>query len=236
MKDPGFIFYPGDYLRDTQCLSEKVQVSYDRIMCEHMRNICISQTQLNFFTQKLNEDEKNELLSVLSKNKDGFYIEWVSESINKRRAYSDSRRENRKGKSKEDMTHVCESYVSHMDNENEIEDINTENNILLFDEFRKIYPGTKRGNKTEFENFCKKHKDWKLVLPFLKTAIENQIKFRETKKAKGEFVPEWKNLSTWINTRCWEEETVSEKNTLVKNTVPDGIHTQFEFNPNWDGE
>ncbi len=67
MDDPGFIFYPGDYLRDTQCLSEKTQVAYDRIMCEHMRNICVSQDQFDFFTKRLSSDEKQELLFVLNK-------------------------------------------------------------------------------------------------------------------------------------------------------------------------
>ena len=60
MKDPEFLFYPGDYLTDTQCLSEKTQVAYDRIMCEHMRNICISQKQLKFFTKRLSPDETEE--------------------------------------------------------------------------------------------------------------------------------------------------------------------------------
>ena len=94
MKDPAFLFYPGDYLRDTQCLSEAVQVAYDRIMCEHMRNICISHAQLNFFTKKLSEEELAELKSVLTETPDGFQIGWVAESFTKRKAYSDSRRKN----------------------------------------------------------------------------------------------------------------------------------------------
>ena len=78
MKDPAFLFYPGDYLRDTQCLSEKSQVAYDRIMCEHMRNICISQQQLNFFTKRLSDEEKDELLFLLNKTNDGFqYLGWL---------------------------------------------------------------------------------------------------------------------------------------------------------------
>lgn len=118
-KDPAFLFYPGDYLRDTQCLSESVQVAYDRIMCEHMRNICISQQQLNFFTKRLSEDEKAELEMVLTKVDGGFQIAWVAESICKRKAYSNSRSENRKGKTKEDMKNISDSYVEHMVNENE---------------------------------------------------------------------------------------------------------------------
>ena len=75
----------------------------------------------------------------------------------------------------------------------------------MFDDARKIYPGTKRGLDVEFENFCK-HNDWKEKLNLLKSAIEIQIKFKERKKDLKQFVPEWKHFKTWINSRCWEEE------------------------------
>lgn len=124
--DPAFLFYPGDYLRDTQCLSESSQVAYDRIMCEHMRNICISQSQLDFFTKRLNSDQKSELMMVLKPSGSGFCIPWVVDSITKRREYSESRRKNRtsdKEKKKKDMSIISKSYVQHMDNEIEIENI-----------------------------------------------------------------------------------------------------------------
>lgn len=120
-KDPAFLFYPGDYLKDTQCLSEKSQVAYDRIMCEHMRNISedmnnitITKERIDFFTKRLSEDEKSEVFHVLNKIGDGYQIEWVAESICKRKSYSNSRAKNRKGKNKEDML----SYVPHMENAN----------------------------------------------------------------------------------------------------------------------
>lgn len=121
--DPAFLFYPGDYLRDTQCLSEKVQVAYDRIMCEHMRNICISQQQLNFFTKRFTPDEISELMMVLEKYENGFQIKWIAESITKRKAYGESRRKNRVKKEK-DMINISETYVEHMENENENEEYN----------------------------------------------------------------------------------------------------------------
>src|SRR6478736_10409190 len=112
-KDFAFMFMPGDYLRDTQCLSEKAQVAYDRIMCEHMRNICISQQQLKFFTKKLNEEELDELLMVLTKVEGGFQIDWVVISISKRVAYTESRSKNRLGKTK----NISKSYEPHMEDE-----------------------------------------------------------------------------------------------------------------------
>lgn len=80
-----------------------------------------------------------------------------------------------------------------------------------FEKFRKIYPGTKKGLDTEFENFCKKHKDWKEVIPMLEESIKNQMAVRQKKMASGEFVPEWKHLQTWINQRDWEVETNIER-------------------------
>lgn len=120
-KDPAFLFYPGDYLRDTQNLSEKSQVAYDRIMCEHMRNICISQQQLKFFTKRLSEDEIDELMMVIEKIEGGYCIQWVSESVTSRRLYSESRRKNKQGKTK----NISKTYDNHMEDENENTTITT---------------------------------------------------------------------------------------------------------------
>lgn len=83
---------------------------------------------------------------------------------------------------------------------------NDKEHLDIFDIFRKAYPGTKKGNSTEFKNFKKKHKDWKEILPDLKAILDCQINQKSTLAASGQFVPPWKNLQTWINQRCWEEE------------------------------
>lgn len=121
-KDFAFMFYPGEYLRDTQCLSEKAQVAYDRIMCEHMRNIsddvsniAISKDKVNFFIKRLSEEEKNEIFHVLTKVVGGFHIEWVAISVSKRKSYSDSRAKNRGKKNNnisEDMNNTEEVMVN----------------------------------------------------------------------------------------------------------------------------
>lgn len=143
-KDFAFMFYPGDYLRDTQCLSENVQVAYDRIMCEHMRNICITQQQLKFFTKKLTEDELDELKMVLTQIDGGYQIHWVAESINKRKAYSESRSENRRGKKHDDINDTSSSYDEHMEDE----DINKDISIIK-KENKKI------PSEEDFLNHCK---------------------------------------------------------------------------------
>lgn len=135
-KDPAFLFYPGDYLRDTQTLSENSQVAYDRIMCEHMRNICISQQQLKFFTKRLSIEEKEEILFLLDKIDGGYQIGWVAESIVKRKEYSESRRKNRTTKPKK----TSKTYDSHMEDENEDEnDINKEDNNSIFISIKNLH-------------------------------------------------------------------------------------------------
>jgi hypothetical protein len=81
--------------------------------------------------------------------------------------------------------------------------------LIVFDTFRKKYPGTKRGNETEFKNF-QKHKDYKEVLSLLEKSIDIQIEERrkltlQKQSNKNIFIPQWKNLQTWINKRSWEE-------------------------------
>jgi len=147
-KDPAFLFYPGDYLKDTQCLSESAQTAYDRIMCEHMRNICISQERLNFFTKRLNDEQRSEVMHVLQKVAGGFQIEWVADSILKRRNYSDSRRKNREGKGKSNTKDML-TYVPHMENANGIDIANIteegkgvqgENRIIILPKYASEKP------------------------------------------------------------------------------------------------
>ncbi|HEY3405402.1 MAG TPA: hypothetical protein VGK59_18585 [Ohtaekwangia sp.] len=162
MTDPAFLFYPGDYLRDTQCLSEQAQVAYDRIMCEHMRNICITQAQLDFFTKRLTADQKSELMMILRPVNNGFCIPWVVDSITKRREYSESRRKNRESKGKKESPkakNISSTYVPHMENEIVIED-EIENKLKgAFDE---IYLEAQKMKwphldfMFEFRTFCEK--------------------------------------------------------------------------------
>lgn len=105
---------------------------------------------------------------------------------------------------------------------NDIKENNANASFLsLFDEFRKLFPGTKRGNVTEFENFKKRHKDWKTALPLLTPAVNAQIASRAKKHQAAQFVPEWKNLQTWINQRCWEEVIEGAAQREIKSLAPD---------------
>jgi hypothetical protein len=109
----------------------------------------------------------------------------------------------------------------------------SEEKELLFDNFRKLYPGTKLGNKTEFENFKKKNSDWKSVLLELLPALLNQKQWRNEMTVANMFVPEWKNLKTWINQRCWEMEKPEIENKQVNNKPGRAL---FEYEKGLEGK
>jgi len=82
------------------------------------------------------------------------------------------------------------------------------NNIykIAFEKARILYPGSKRGLDTEFDNFKKKNKNWSEILPLIEPAIQREIIHKTHLKNSGQFCPAWKNFQTWINGRCWEQE------------------------------
>jgi hypothetical protein len=72
-----------------------------------------------------------DIFSKFKKDNDGkFYNERLKEEVEKRKAYSESRRNNRK--KKEDMIDISKTYVQHMENENENENVIKEKKVSVF--------------------------------------------------------------------------------------------------------
>lgn len=84
-------------------------------------------------------------------------------------------------------------------------DNNDKNNISgVFDEFRKQYPGTKRGLETELKHFLKNNKP--NIAARLLPALKREKQYKDNLMKSGKFCPQWKHLSTWINQKSWEQE------------------------------
>lgn len=105
---------------------------------------------------------------------------------------------------------------SQLDRKKEIKEIKEDKNNNMaelskleedFEVFRKAYKGNKRGFKAEFENFKKKYpKEWQQIIPLLMPALHRMEEWRAAASARGEFVPQYAMLQTWINQRRWETE------------------------------
>ena len=87
-----------------------------------------------------------------------------------------------------------------------------------FELFRRAYKGSKRGHDIEFKDFCK-HKDWKDVVKFLIPAYSKQESIREEQLRKTGWRPQRKNLKTYLNQRCWEEEVTYDSNQITNTTA-----------------
>lgn len=232
-KDPAFLFYPGDYLRDTQCLSEKTQVAYDRIMCEHMRNtstdmnnIFVSQNKVNFFTKRLSEDERQELLTVLEVVSGGYQIHWVAESIADRRSYSESRANNRKRK---DVSHENTSLHMEDEDENVIKVKNTPNSGK-FSDFKLILTDTLKQSCLEILSRAQFGTDKKVTAEHVDNLF---ILFCETyKESKEVYRSEddvWLHFKRWlpkqkINGKATRKTVGHSSGSFYGNNKGEGAH------------
>jgi len=213
MKDPAFLFYPNDYLGGTMGMTFEEKGAYIELLMlqfnrGHMTSHMIAQTigQLwDTLKDKFIQDDKGL-----------FYNIRLEDEQNKRKLFTDSRRNNKLGINQH--TKKEGHMTSHMEDENEDVNIviNTKEIKDKFEIFRKQYPSTKGGPDVEFKNFQKKCKieDIELFIPALNKEKIHKKKLKELKM----FCPEWKNLSTWINQKCWLQElpNLESDNTKVE--------------------
>ena len=129
MKDPAFLFYSSDFLSGTMLMTDEEVGQYIKLLClQHQKGHLKEKDMLNI-CKSYNED----IFSKFKKDEEGnYYNERLEYEANKRKAYSESRRNNRKKKEtyEEDMKNICNSYEKHMENENVIvnENININKN------------------------------------------------------------------------------------------------------------
>jgi uncharacterized protein YdaU (DUF1376 family) len=116
-KDPAFLLYSSDFLTGTMFMTNEQVGKYIRLLCvQHQKGHLNEKDMLNICST-YDED----VFKKFSKDENGLYYNKRLESeTQKRLAYSESRRQNRlKGKN------ICKSYVPHMENENENENIDS---------------------------------------------------------------------------------------------------------------
>ncbi len=127
-KDPAFLFYDGDAARDVSHLNRLERGCYFDIIQAQRK---FGRMPLALIKKILGNDFDScwETVKIcLSYDADMYYIEWLENSTQKRKEYSESRRNNRLRQRKAENGNICQSYdttyVAHMvnANENEIKD------------------------------------------------------------------------------------------------------------------
>ncbi len=104
--------------------------------------------------------------------------------------------------------------------------------IARFDDWYSTYP-LKVGRGQAEKAFAKLSPDPDLLAKMI-SAVEMQKADRERKKRLGEFVPEWKHPSTWLNGKCWEDE-IAEAPKAKRRPPPDLYLPTGKLNPKYEG-
>ena len=127
-KDPAFLFYSSDFLTGTLLMSMEQKGKFITLLCIQHQKGHMSERDMLQICGTYDED----IFDKFQKDSDGkFFNERLKEEIDKRKSYSESRRNNRM--KKEDVNNICLSYDVHMENENEIENIIENKKVVRFE-------------------------------------------------------------------------------------------------------
>ncbi len=126
-KDPAFLFYSSDFLTGTLLMSMEQKGKFITLLCIQHQKGHLSEKDMLHICGSYDED----VFTKFQKDEQGkFYNIRLEEEVDKRKAYSESRRNNRK--KKEDVNNISSSYVQHMENENENEDLIEKKKVARF--------------------------------------------------------------------------------------------------------
>jgi hypothetical protein len=148
--------------------------------------------------------------------KDMYYNERLEAEAKKRKAYSESRRTNRKNKDESSVVNISKTYDQHMETETETENITitkTEVEVYpTFEDFWDLYD-KKTGNKTlikpKFDKLPQRVKEE--ILNYLPGYIEST----PDKTYR-------KNPQTFLNNKAWQDELIKyNSNGRQQNNQPD---------------
>lgn len=172
-KDPAFLFYSSDFLTGTALMSDEQIGKYIKLLCYQHQMGHLSERDMLKICKTYDED----IFCKFEKDENGLYYNArLQQEVEKRKAYSDSRRQNR---IKKDMNNISKTYVKHMENENEnvIKDRNTIKNIIPtlqeFLNYADMSPDFKYPLTAKYEQWVaegwkdghgKKIKNWKTKL------------------------------------------------------------------------
>lgn len=202
MKDPAFLFYPNDYLGGTMGMTFEEKGAYIELLMlqfnrGHMTSHMIAQT-----VGQLWDTVKDKFI----KDESGlFYNVRLEDEQNKRKLFTDSRKNNKLGTNQH--TKKGGHMSSHMEDENE--DINM------------LYEDTiKKGENYSFEEFWndydKKIDSKKCQAKWSKISESDRMSIKaylpEYKKSTPD-IQYRKNPATFLNNSCWNDSIIYQKNS-----------------------
>lgn len=210
-KDPAFLFYGNDWQGGTMHMSLVEKGAYIELLMLQFNRDQFTIEQARHLLREFFDATWPTLKEKFQTDGTYFWNQRLRQEKEKRQKFTESRYANLS--QKKQVTERKESRKAvHMDahmgngNGNRKLEIGNRSEIQVveFEDFRLAYPGRKNGYKSEFKNY-KRHEDWQDCLEKLIPGLENEKRWRSVALQTKKFVPEWANLSTWINQRRWDQ-------------------------------
>lgn len=159
-KDPAFLFYYDRFLSGTISMTDEEVGQYIRLMCIQANKGHVSKKDMFHICKSYDNDV---CLKFTNIGGDKYANTILSEIIEQRKNYTESRRNNRKSTKKKDMNNICSTHDEHMVNVNlnVNKDLNTIEERLNF-AFDEIYIDQQRMKWAhidfdfEYRTFCEK--------------------------------------------------------------------------------
>lgn len=115
-KDPAILFYTSDFLTGTFTMTDEQVGRYIKLLCLQHQKGHLTIKDLEFVCR----GKDAEVFAKFEQDAEGcFFNKTLKEHSEKRKAYSDSRRKNLKGKKPHMDIHMEHHMAAHMENENE---------------------------------------------------------------------------------------------------------------------
>jgi uncharacterized protein YdaU (DUF1376 family) len=111
-KDPAFLFYSSDFLTGTMFMTDEQVGKYIRLLCAQHQKGILSEKDMLMICKTHDQDIFDKFDAV----EGGFLNKRLSDETERRKNYSKSRSENRKGKH---INNISKTYVQHMETETE---------------------------------------------------------------------------------------------------------------------
>lgn len=217
MKDPAFLFYSSDFLSGTMLMTDEQIGQYIKLLClQHQKGHLKEKDMLNI-CKTYDED----IFSKFLKDEEGnYYNERLETEANKRKAYSESRRNNRRKKEtyEEDMKNICNSYEEHMENEN----ININENIIINkNNSKKDFKGKKEEEKIHFAEFVSmtNAEYEKLVSTYGKEFADQCIEVLDNYKGSSgkKYKNDYRAIKTWVIDKLKQNQKQDNKQCASNN-------------------
>ncbi len=199
-KDPAFLFYSSDWISGTMFLDHEQKGKFIDLLCAQHQRGRLRKKDMLIICKTYDED----VFSMFKRDREGlYYNEKLEFEQNRRRAYSESRRDNRKKKTNS-LDKISKSYVNHMETETETKTINdTKTEIYpTFQDFWNLYDYKQNKPKSNKAWDRLKQKEKEQIIDYLPFYIEStpDKSFR-------------KHPTTFLNNRGWEDEIINKKKT-----------------------